>query len=391
MKPRWGVYRGTEATVHSGAPAVKAVWDMVLEDTPCWPVTVTFALPDTAAMPALYIDAALPEGWVITDVEFPRLTLKQIPDGKAILPIAYGCEYNLTRSGSLKTRYPSVTGGMQLMLMHGDDGTVFFAPRDSDGGNKVMRMEMAGDNVNFIQNVVANYDWSRNGKFALPYATEVGFMPDTWQNTTLQWYRHWALSTKWAGKNVRERNIAPWVEHADMWLRPGDTDSATVAALTKALDYYGRGVGLHWYYWHNYPFDTHYPDYFPAKPGFKQMMPTPSAAVLTSRPISTAVFGTPLRQATRSTTARPLPAARPTALSTPKSTALKCSTPSLAPQATSGRLNSKKSTAISSTRSALTESIWIRSVVLPPNPATHPTTITASVAAHGGPKHTAMS
>lgn len=272
LKPRWGVYRGTEATVHNGAPAVKAVWDMVLEDTPCWPVTVTFALPDTAAMPALYIDAALPEGWVITDVEFPRLTLKQIPDGKAILPIAYGCEYNLTHTGTLNTRYPSVTGGMQLMLMHGDDGTVFFAPRDSDGGNKVMRMEMDGDNVNFIQNVVANYDWSRNGKFALPYATEVGFMPDTWQNTTMQWYRPWALSTKWASKNVRERNIAPWVEHADMWLRPGDTDSATVAALTKALDYYGRGVGLHWYYWHNYPFDTHYPDYFPAKPGFKQMI-----------------------------------------------------------------------------------------------------------------------
>lgn len=275
LMPRWGVYRGTEATEHDGAPAVSATWDMVLGDTPEWPVTVTVALPDDAEMPSFYIDAALPEGWVITDAEFPRITLAQIPKGKAVLPIAYGCEYNLSREGQLQIRYPSVTGSMQFLMMHdpaGEVGTVFFAARDAEGGNKVMRMKMEGDNVTFLQEVVTNYDWTDNGHFTIPYAVELGYNPGSWQATALRWYRPWALSTKWAQKNVRERGIAPWVENADMWLRPGEADEATMEALRKALTYYGKGVGLHWYYWHNYPFDTHYPEYFPAKPGFSEMV-----------------------------------------------------------------------------------------------------------------------
>lgn len=274
LMPRWGVYKGTEAGEYNGLPAVKATWDMVLDDTPKWPVTVTVALPDDAEMPQFHIDAALPEGWVITDVEFPRLTVAQIPGGKAVLPIAYGTEYSLTREGQLQTRYPSVTGGMQLMMMHdpAGSGTFFFSPRDLEGGNKIMKMKMEGDNVTFIQEVTTNYDWSDGGHFALPYGVEMGYNPDTWQATALKWYRPWAISTKWGEKSVTERNIAPWMQHADMWLRPGDATPETMAALLKALDYYGEGVGLHWYYWHNYPFDTHYPEYFPAKPGFKEMV-----------------------------------------------------------------------------------------------------------------------
>ncbi|MBD5367519.1 MAG: glycoside hydrolase [Bacteroides sp.] len=275
LRPQWGVYRGTEITDRDGVPAVKATWDMVLDDTPRWPVTVTVTLADDAAMPSFYIDASLPDDWVITDVEFPRITFKQIKGGKAIMPIAYGCEYNLSREGQLQTRYPSVTGSMQLMMMHdpaGNEGTVFFAPRDAEGGNKVMRMKMEGDNVTFQQEVTANYDWSKGGQFSLPYAVDAGYNPAGWHQTALEWYRPWALDTKWASQNLRDRHIAPWVEHADMWLRPGDVDDATMNAVRQALKYYGKGVGLHWYYWHNHPFDTHYPEYFPAKPGFKDMI-----------------------------------------------------------------------------------------------------------------------
>ena len=43
-------------------------------------------------------------------------------------------------------------------------------------------------------------------------------------------------------------------------------------AVRKAMKYYGKGVGLHWYYWHNHRFDTKYPEYFPEKAGFKEMI-----------------------------------------------------------------------------------------------------------------------
>lgn len=275
LRPFRGEYRGTQASELDGHQAVKATWDMVLREKAEWPVTVIVSLPDDAEMPSFFIEAALPEDWVITSVEFPRITFAQIPAGKAIMPIAFGTEYSLSREGKLQTRYPSVTGSMQLMMMHdpaGEGGTVFFAPRDHNGGNKEMRMLMEGDNVTFVQQAVTNYDWSDCGLFVLPYGTEIGYNPDTWQATALKWYRPWALEAQWAAHNVRDRQIAPWVEHADMWLRPGDVDQPTMDALRKALKYYGKGVGLHWYYWHNYPFDTHYPEYFPAKSGFKEMV-----------------------------------------------------------------------------------------------------------------------
>jgi len=57
-----------------------------------------------------------------------------------------------------------------------------------------------------------------------------------------------------------------------MWLRPADATPEMMESVRKALKYFGKGVGLHWYYWHHLPFDTNYPDYFPAQPGFKEMI-----------------------------------------------------------------------------------------------------------------------
>ena len=57
-----------------------------------------------------------------------------------------------------------------------------------------------------------------------------------------------------------------------MWLRPGEVNAETMEAVRKAMKYYGKGVGLHWYYWHNHRFDTKYPEYFPEKAGFKEMI-----------------------------------------------------------------------------------------------------------------------
>lgn len=59
-------------------------------------------------------------------------------------------------------------------------------------------------------------------------------------------------------------------QNADMWLRPGEVNAETMEAVRKAMKYYGKGVGLHWYYWHNHRFDTKYPEYFPEKQDSKK-------------------------------------------------------------------------------------------------------------------------
>lgn len=132
-----------------------------------------------------------------------------------------------------------------------------------------------------MQELVTSYGWTKDGKFTIPYATVMGFNPDNWCATAMKWYRPWTFETEWGKKTIQERNIAEWIKNADMWMRPGDVSDETLQALHKGLDYYGKGVGLHWYYWHNHPFDTHYPDYFPEKPGFRQMIKDAQKKVLT--------------------------------------------------------------------------------------------------------------
>lgn len=274
IQPRWSYFKGVRNTVHNGQPAVTATWHVALDGNPSWPVNVTIALPDSAEMPSFHIDAGLPDGWTVTDIEFPRITVARQPSAKAILPIGYGSQYELDDEALLQTRYPSVTGSMQLMMItdKADSSTIFFAPRDYAGGNKRMTIQSYGQTSTMAQQVTANYDWSRDGHFVLPYSVEIGYNPQGWIPTALKWYRPWALKAQWADTPVDKRDIAPWIRDADLWLRPADVSDETFAAVIKALDYFSPGVGLHWYYWHQHPFDTKYPEYFPAKEGFTEMI-----------------------------------------------------------------------------------------------------------------------
>jgi hypothetical protein len=135
-----------------------------------------------------------------------------------------------------------------------------------------MTMKSEGANVVFSQRVPTNYGWSKGGTFTIPWGTVMGYNPDTWENTAIKWYRPWTFETEWGAKTLAERPVVDWVKNADMWLRPMYVNDETREALFKGLDYYGKGVGLHWYFWHHHKFDTHYPEYFPAQPGFKEMV-----------------------------------------------------------------------------------------------------------------------
>lgn len=57
-----------------------------------------------------------------------------------------------------------------------------------------------------------------------------------------------------------------------MWLAPEGVTSVAIESLRKALAFFGKGTGIHWYQWHKHKFDTNYPDYLPAKEGFADMV-----------------------------------------------------------------------------------------------------------------------
>lgn len=272
LQPKFTYYKGGRLEEKDGVPSAIFTWNVVLEGSQ-WPVNVYVTLPSDADMPKWSIDAEVPDKWVVSKADFPRITVKRLPgEAKGILPFSYGAEYDMPTETQLQMNYPSVTGVMQLVLMHNGSSTVYFAAEDTTASGKYLTMKGEGDNVLFTQSSTASYAWSDGGRFSLPWETVMGYNPDTWQSTVTKWYRPFTFRTKWGGRTLSRRKITGWIRNADMWLRPADATPEMMESVRKALKYFGKGVGLHWYYWHHLPFDTNYPDYFPAQPGFKEMI-----------------------------------------------------------------------------------------------------------------------
>ena len=55
-------------------------------------------------------------------------------------------------------------------------------------------------------------------------------------------------------------------------MRAKHVTDRTYDAVRRAARYFGQGLGVHWYFWHHYPYDTHYPDYLPAQERFAGMV-----------------------------------------------------------------------------------------------------------------------
>ena len=272
ITPRFSFYDGINSYKKADTSIVVINWRLLLEGKSSWAVKAKVSLANDAELPEWNLSVELPDGWIVTEVEFPSITFRKMSDAKAILPIGYGIETDLSDGFVSECRYPSCIGAMQLLMVYDDEGTLYYSAKDKSASGKWLTVKSEKDGIRLSQKVTASYSWSDGCHFEIPWSTVAGYNKDSWQETALKWYRPFAISTQWGAKSLKDRKIVKWISEADMWLRPMGVSEKTMTALDKALDFYGKGVGLHWYYWHNYDFDTHYPDYFPAKKGFAEMV-----------------------------------------------------------------------------------------------------------------------
>ena len=230
-------------------------------------------------LPMWSISADIPADWIVDEVEFPIVKVEREEGVKAIIPQGYGVEYPISYEDvGLECRYPSVTGGMQFVMTHSPRGCYFLSSRDKTGAAKYFYVSGSKSTVTMRQRIVTSYDWTNDGHFELPWDTVFAFNENAWDKTLLEWYRPFVLTTKWGEKSIKERDIAPWILDADVWMRPKNMFPEVIESVRKAVKYYDKGMGIHWYHWHNYAYDTMYPEYLPAKHGFKEMVKEVQAA-----------------------------------------------------------------------------------------------------------------
>lgn len=170
--------------------------------------------------------------------------------------------------GSLGVPYPSGACPVQFMAFNLGPAGLYFGAHDPGARTKSVRL-MANQDATFTTSAE---DMGVPGSHMVaPFPVVVAaYQGDWWQ--AARRYRAWASQQAWTAKGwIRDR--ADYPQHLEdlglWWIASGPPDGVH-SFMLKAGERCPLPIGLHWYNWHEIPFDNSYPEYFPTKPGFAE-------------------------------------------------------------------------------------------------------------------------
>lgn len=163
--------------------------------------------------------------------------------------------------------YPSARTPMQFLLVQQGEEGLYLAAHDPDAWPKNFHIQPGGQfrvDTYAAGMGVPGTDWSA------PYPFAIGIYRGDWM-TGCKRYRAWSLrAAPWTRKGplAKRTDVPDAIKGVCAWILSNGSAVDVVPKMREFAQKVGAPVGTHWYNWHEIPFDTHYPDYFPAKPGF---------------------------------------------------------------------------------------------------------------------------
>lgn len=175
----------------------------------------------------------------------------------------------------IQERYPSGNWPMQFLSLSRGRDSIYFGTFDSEARAKDFLIE-PGQKLALIQYPegmgVAGSDLPDYFPIAL------GVYQGNWVEAA-QHYRPWALRQAWAraGKISQRtdmpdivKNVGIWVQDGWIWNGAEGSPEQMNAPLVEAQKRLDVPLAIHWYNWHQVPFDNQYPHFLPSKPGFRE-------------------------------------------------------------------------------------------------------------------------
>jgi hypothetical protein len=175
----------------------------------------------------------------------------------------------------IEARYPSGGWPMQFAALMKGRNAVYFGTQDSEARAKdfVIEPGVKLAVVHYPDNMgVAGSDYPDY------YPVMLGVYQGRWVEAAER-YRSWALAQKWsrAGKvsarpemSALIKNVGAWVQDGWAWQGREGTPAEMNEPFLAAQKMMGVPMGIHWYTWHQTPFDNQYPHFLPAKAGFRE-------------------------------------------------------------------------------------------------------------------------
>jgi len=274
--PNNGVYKGI--TIKNDQPdsaELVFTWQMRYSKNVYYDVRVNLLASKKTGLLEWGIEADMPEGCMVSNVNFPILSLNRTDSTKVIVSEGWGVEYDVNDYFNYASEYASHNGGMQLLCFHqGKAGeALYYATHDKDASIKNFLIKAQPGTATVQTDATTSEAWTSAGLFRLPWKTSIGLCAEGWEKAVNDWYRPFTYTTIWGKKTFEDHHYPAWLLNVDLWLRPSDVMEDTETWLAKSLKYFGGNhTACHWYFWHNNEFDVDYPDFFPAKPAFAPMV-----------------------------------------------------------------------------------------------------------------------
>jgi len=226
------------------------------------------------------------KAWTLWSVEFPRLEGLQpsanLDADRLFYSDCWGAEWRGDKMHPLNLRYPrGIKITMQFLGYSRGQQTFYLGTHDSGLTTKDFLFSpprKARPAITPGRFAVLNYpeQMSVGGNgFAPDYDTVVAVLDGDWYDAA-GLYAAWARRQPWATAPPPAASRRPRAEReVHAWLtmhlpqKPMDQWADQAERLAKLL---GVRLGVHFYNWHQIPFDVNYPEYFPARDGFRRLV-----------------------------------------------------------------------------------------------------------------------
>lgn len=267
-------YKGVQELSGTGEKSLVFLWEYPISGGLLANIYMTVSVNSSNKLSEWKIRATLPQLWSVAETTFPIITLPKTNDSKLILPRGWGVEYDLSTIANSThiNNYPSSSGTVQMVSVRENNNVFYYATHDPTASIKAFNSKVTASNIEVSNQIVSSAIWNNNGQFELPWATSIGLTDKGWEEAVITWYRPFSFQTTWGAKKMADKNLPSWLIDSDLWLTGGHTNEKELAITKKAIDTFGKQTSFHWYYWHNYDFDTKYPEYLPARDGFSALI-----------------------------------------------------------------------------------------------------------------------
>jgi hypothetical protein len=171
--------------------------------------------------------------------------------------------------GRYDGHYPSAVCPLQMLAFNLGEAGLYLAAHDGAARDKRL-VVTAGQDVTF--RLLAENAGVPGAAGAPDYPVVIAaYAGDWWQ--AARRYRAWATRQAWTSKGpLRQRADHPkQLQDLAFWmLLNGKPDHVAKAMRETEALYAGVPAGVHWYCWHQIPFDNSYPEYFPTLGGMAE-------------------------------------------------------------------------------------------------------------------------